>query len=665
MALEVWPVGGLVAERQPGMAESLNWSAVGRLSQGVVRARTADEGIANALAVLIDGGVAAAVAVWVYEPQGGRLVLAGERGLPSEGDQRPVWPDQAKLPLNSGGLLIGVLEAYSDHRDGFTDDQRGALQLLAGLLSVSLHRHRADGEAGPGGVDQERLDELELLWKLTRETEQAISYPALFESLLRCLGEVLPFDAAALLLAGGAHPECTVALRRHGHRGLIDELTRRTAAAFGSYATFRPVIDLTTLRVIGEPDEDAAALPLGHGFAVPLAQGDAVVGVIYVAAVGETTFSEGQVRVLHRFAQHASASMDRVRNLIAIEMERLETIIASLPQGVVLLDRDGHILLQNRHGRRRLGLLGVDGKAVHRLHDLALDGLVREAVASGIDLVRREVEVRHGDRTFHLSLTVVPVRDEEELVGVVLSIEDITEIRQTEQRLFHDARLASIGEFASGLAHELNNPMMIILGIAEVLGEDSDLPEPKQALLADMQEATLRAADIVKQLMVFADTQRDAGWDALDLAEVLEQALSLVASQCERDGITVHREWADDVPMVEGNAGKLQQLVLGLLRNAGEAIVHSGVGGRVEIRTRVEQGEVLVEVEDDGPGVPAELRNKIFDVFFTTKRDYQGKGLGLSVAHRIALEHNGTLTVHPASGRGSLFRLTLPACRLG
>jgi two-component system NtrC family sensor kinase len=273
------------------------------------------------------------------------------------------------------------------------------------------------------------------------------------------------------------------------------------------------------------------------------------------------------------------------------------------------------------------------------------------------------VELRYDDRSYNYQVVVVPVRDEEQLVGTVLSIQDVTKARQTEQRLFRDARLASIGEFAAGLAHELNNPMMIILGIAEMLQEDDRPLADRQSLMISMQEAALRASAIVEQMTVFADTQCGVGWDTLFLPEILDEALGLVMTQCEADGITVHREWQAETPPVEGSAAGLQEVVLALVRNAHEAIVHSRVGGNIWVRSLTNGDWVVVEVEDDGPGVPEELRQRMFDVFYSTKRDYQGKGLGLSIAHRIAQEHSGTLSYDESSTGGALFRLTLPQQR--
>ncbi len=642
---------------------AIDWAALAQASQMLCRAATESHLLELAIDTARDTCGAEAAAIWLYDPAGGRLQLAQQDGLDTPAATRPQWAGLFKLPLNSGRALIGVLEAYTSAEAGFETEVEQALRILGGLVAAAVHRLResARADASRGTVvDRERLTELELLWGLTEATGHATNHRELFEAILTRLPGLVPFDAAVLLTLSGERPEGLVALGAAGHLGLIPAVLARAQEALARAGGVCERIDESQVKVLTKPAATAGEAVLRHGFGLPLTRQGEAVGVIYVASVGDGAYEPQQIAALHRFGSLASASLDRLQRHQAVEIERLATIIYSVPQGVVLLDAVGRVLMINSPGRTRLALLNGDDAQVTALGATPLVELVDEAIASGVDLTRREIELRSGSQIHHFSTTVVAVRDARELVGTVLSIEDVTELRQTEQRLFHDARLASIGEFASGLAHELNNPMMIILGTAEVLADDPGISEEKQGLLDEMQLATLRAAEIVKQLMIFADQQQDEGWDTLDLHEVLREALELVLSQCERDGVTVSLAWDEAAPPVQGNAGKLQQIVLSLLRNAYEAIIQSGTGSSIVIRSRAGRDAVYVEVADDGPGVPPELRARIFDVFFTTKRDYQGKGLGLSIAHRLAIEHGGDLGVTDRPGGGSIFRLTLP-----
>lgn len=662
MSLEASLLAQLSGGSRPASAPAgVDWLAAGKQVQMLARARGKGDLLERALHVLSTTCGADAAAVWLCDELGQQLELVGERGMEHpELEARPNWTDSYKLPLNSGGTLVGVVEAFAVGEDGFSCEQKSAIELVASTLANALHRHRLARELGAlREAARDAPPDLDSLLRLWQATSHALDLPSLFESLLASLAEEVPYDAAALLVAGADGPQYYFSLRGSGSREHLDELCERACQAYLEQGG-EPLSGDPEAYVLEDEGHHASDAALAAGFGVPLAQGGALAGLLYVSAVDPGAFNERQVRVLHAFAGHAVDSMERVRDLLQVELERLETIVQSLPQGVVLLDHEGEVLLANRHGREWLELLSPGEGAVSALAGKRLAALVDEAEQTGNDLTHYEVELRDQDRTYNFDLTIVPAHEGMELVGTVLSIHDISDVRQTELRLYHDARLASIGEFASGLAHELNNPMMILLGLAEVL-QDAELEAgDRRVMLGEIQSAAVRAADIVKQLMVFADTQRSAGWDTIYLQETLPQAVALLVSQYEREGVQLAVALPGDLPPVQGDASRLQQVLLSLVSNAREAIVHSGQGSRVQITGQAVDDEVWIEVGDDGPGIPPDLRETIFDVFFTTKRDYQGKGLGLSIAHRIAREHAGRLSLEECPLGGALFRLALP-----
>lgn len=637
-------------------ARGVDWAAIAGELRRLARGTCREDLLAAALDILTTTCGAAAAAIWTYEAVGGSLRPAADRGLSRGGQagQRD-WTDLLKLPLHAGGRLVGVLEAYASGEHEFTAEQRAAAEMVAATLACGLHvadlaERLAAAERERAAL--ERTDDLDTIARMWR-AGHALTYPALFTAVLDGLGDALAYDAAALLLGGETEPEFLPVLRAAAGPQHLADLRGRAAAALAELTGDHP-----------EPEtSEPVTASFRSGFAVALVDQGQSIGVIYLAALAPDAFTESQIRLVRVLAEHAVDSMRHLNEMLTVEAERLQTIIESLPQGVVLLGAAGEVLLSNRPGRVQLGLLCPEGGPITELGGRALGELTAEALASGIDLARHEYELRRADRTYNLEVTLVPVRERSELVGTVLSIRDVSGERQAEQRLYHDARLASIGALAAGLAHELNNPLMITLGLAEVLEEDAATVEAHRELLREIREASLRAADVVRQLMTFADSQQQTGWDTLYLPEVIDQAVGMVASPYARDGVQVTTAYAADLPPVEGNAGKLQQVVLNLLSNSYEAILHSGVGRQVEVRVEAVDGEVWVEVDDDGPGVPDELQSTIFDVFFTTKRDYHGKGLGLSIAHRVALEHHASLGLAPSRLGGACFRLALPAQR--
>lgn len=660
MGSEAALLGDPTADDWHAPAADVDWPACGALSAALARATDRPALLRAALQLLRGPIGAAAAAVWEYRDDG-HLEVAGDDGL-GDDDTRPAWTDLFKTPLSSGGKLIGVLEAYSLATDGFSDDQRAALQMAAALLADALCRLRlaAAAERRPGDETAERLEELEAVWRLWRATATASSLHEVFEGLLVELPDTVPYDAAAYLDLTG-EPTCILHLRDLARDQVPDLIERLQHGAAEHGAA--PELSPERVMLVGVDLAPLEGPPLGAGVAVPISSDHGLLGLLFLATHEPDRLTEQQVRVLTSYAAHAADAVDRVRLMRAVEIERLQTMIDSLPMGVVLLDVDGRRLLTNPAGRRSLALLGADGERVSRLGRLDLNELLREAAEQRLDLIEREVEVRAANQSFNFAVSLVPVSDRGEPLGTVLSIEDISARRQSESRLFQDARLAAVGDFAAGLAHELNNPLMIILGLAESLADSGDAPADWSPPLAEIQAAALRAADIVGQVTRFADTQAEASWDHLDLREVLDPALALVATQCGRDGIEMTVDWPASLPPVMGNAGQLQQIALFLVHNAREAIIqHDGPRGdepRIAVSCGSDGTWLWLEVADNGPGVDPALAERIFEVFFTTKHDWKGKGLGLSIAARLARDHGGDLTLQP-SETGARFRLRLP-----
>ena len=229
-------------------------------------------------------------------------------------------------------------------------------------------------------------------------------------------------------------------------------------------------------------------------------------------------------------------------------------------------------------------------------------------------------------------------------------------VRELERQLFHAERLATVGRLAAGIAHEINNPLE---GMANYLALAHDALARGDAAAADgrlrsVREGLDRAAGIVRQVLAHADPSA-APRTEVDLARVLEETARFVQSRPEFRSV----DFAVDLPvaplLVLGNAVMLGQVAVNLILNACEA---QPGGGRVEVRARREEGQVVAEVADRGPGIPEGDRQRIFEPFYSTK---DSTGLGLSVCHSIVRDHGGELSAAAREGGGSVFRMRLPA----
>jgi signal transduction histidine kinase len=243
----------------------------------------------------------------------------------------------------------------------------------------------------------------------------------------------------------------------------------------------------------------------------------------------------------------------------------------------------------------------------------------------------------------------------------------VRELEATQAQLLQAGKLSAVGQLVSGVAHELNNPLSVILGYAQLLSA-RDLPADVRRPVEMMLAQGGRMAKIVQSLLLFS-RQRKAERGAVDVREAIEQPLSLRATQLMLSGIRVSATYGEGVPPAEGDAHQLQQVFLNLILNAEQAILGNRVGGqrvgdaiRITTGVRVDQEQtwVVITVADNGPGIPRDALRRIFEPFFTTKKVGEGTGLGLSVSYGIVQQHGGRLSVESRPGH-TVFTIELPA----
>ncbi|MBI4700613.1 MAG: two-component sensor histidine kinase [Deltaproteobacteria bacterium] len=234
------------------------------------------------------------------------------------------------------------------------------------------------------------------------------------------------------------------------------------------------------------------------------------------------------------------------------------------------------------------------------------------------------------------------------------------------QQLFDAAKLASVGEMAAGVAHEINNPLAIVYETAGLMkdtldpafGQELD-PDRFRELLDTIEQATLRGRNVTRQLLAFA-RRHEPEPVPLDAAEQIRQVLAVKESAFRVSNIEVVTELAPALPPVLCDATQLEQVLLNLLNNARDAI---GSGGRITVRTRRQGRMVAIEVQDTGCGMTREQMNRAFFPFYTTKAVGRGTGLGLSISYGIVKAHGGRIEVESEVGVGTTFVMTLPAVR--
>lgn len=232
------------------------------------------------------------------------------------------------------------------------------------------------------------------------------------------------------------------------------------------------------------------------------------------------------------------------------------------------------------------------------------------------------------------------------------------ELQDTFEQVKRADRLSAIGQLAAGLAHEIRNPLASIDGAAEVLEVASDQPELRKETVNIIRKECSRLNRLLTSLLDFA-RPRPPEWREVDLSKVLDSVIDLVSHSAGK-GIRFHKETARGVPRLLGDAEQLTQVMLNLTLNAAQAMPQ---GGDVWLTARPAEDGIVIEIKDQGAGIPEANMDRIFDPFFTTKDT--GTGLGLSVVHQIVTQHGGTVTVTGNQDKGTTFRLFFPQSRGG
>lgn len=263
-----------------------------------------------------------------------------------------------------------------------------------------------------------------------------------------------------------------------------------------------------------------------------------------------------------------------------------------------------------------------------------------------------------------VSARVIDYRGEEVIVSSTVDMSREVEMQRTlsEQReqIFQSEKMSALGELLAGVAHELNNPLSVVVGHALMLREESTDPDILRRL-EKISEASERCARIVKSFLAMA-RQQPARLAPMGLREAVETAVEALNAGANGLGVPVQIDFERDMPWTMGDADQLVQVIINLLTNADQAIAASGVGDRITVTARYDKRDRMIEmrVSDNGPGVPKDIRSRIFDPLFTTKDVGKGTGIGLAFCHRVITSHNGQIRLESDRGDGATFMIRLP-----
>jgi PAS domain S-box-containing protein len=283
------------------------------------------------------------------------------------------------------------------------------------------------------------------------------------------------------------------------------------------------------------------------------------------------------------------------------------------------------------------------------------------AVLAGNQVDNLELQILRADgRVGQFSVNLSPMRDDAgHVTSIIVVMSDVTDAASLQAKLMHAEKMAAVGQLVSGVAHEVNNPLTAILGFADLLMENSELPESARKDLRVILQEAQRTKQIVQNLLSFA-RQMPPQRKPVQLNAILKRTVQLRSYDLQSRGVGVTEHFEEELPFVVGDAHQLQQVFLNILNNAYDAVKESTSTPRIEISTCSNDAFVEISFRDNGHGISQSER--IFDPFFTTKHVGEGTGLGLSICYGIVKEHGGEiLCFNNEQGAGATFTVRLPA----
>jgi two-component system NtrC family sensor kinase len=422
--------------------------------------------------------------------------------------------------------------------------------------------------------------------------------------------------------------------------------------------------------LLAEESEDArpvvaAGVAVRRAAVFPLRAHGVTVGILAVADPRRGTFDQQTLKLLATVSAHAAIVLSNARffDLVRAGRDQWETTFNALAEGLAVVDEHNRIRRANR------ALAALVGSSTSALSNRVLPDVFLPDSAELPQLLDAARQGRptppltgRTPRDRVLRIAAAPMRGEGSAAWAVVLVEDVTEQAHLESQLIQSEKMAAVGQLVSGVAHELNNPLTSIAGLAEFLLEQPAPGDRDRDHLRVIREQADRATQIVRNLLTFA-RKGPADVEPYQLNELVDRTVALVAFEAALQEIAFDLTLDPSLPELLGDRYQIQQVVLNLVTNAIHAVRGNppGRARRVRIATALEGDLVTLRVADSGPGIDSALLPHIFTPFFTTKDPGHGTGLGLSISYRILEGHGGSLSVEQPAEGGAVFVVRLPA----
>ncbi|MFZ0286460.1 MAG: ATP-binding protein, partial [Terriglobales bacterium] len=353
---------------------------------------------------------------------------------------------------------------------------------------------------------------------------------------------------------------------------------------------------------------------------------------------------------------HLGQQMRDAKEIFSALKDNVDQIMANLQDGLMLFTRDSRVVLVSASVERFLGRPRREllGRTVSQIFTPGSDlgGLILDSFQWQRAIAQQELESPNGKRV-QVSLDFIHERGTP--IGALLTLRDAESVRQIGDEIEMSRRMSASGRITRGVAHEVKNPINAIVLHLQLLQNKLQQVDPDTRRHMDVIGNEIHRLDRVVQILVDFTRPRDLRIEEIDLKRLLDDVLMLATPDAEQHGVAIVRDSAPQPLSVKVDVDFMKQAILNVVLNGVQAMPHGGI---LNISVRCEEGQVVTEIRDEGGGIPPEIQEKIFELYFTTKPG--GSGIGLAQTYQVMQWHYGSVDFVSVDGHGTTFRLSLP-----
>lgn len=397
---------------------------------------------------------------------------------------------------------------------------------------------------------------------------------------------------------------------------------------------------------------------------IPLSCRNRLLGIMVITELPCEVLNDAFQELLLSIGQQIGLTIESLQNMQNLRRSTtlLQSVFDGISDSLILIDPDGSLKMANQTFLQRYNLLREDAIGMSVETILSKQQSVLGVQLQDIDLQAKKPhtkELQLNDGTI-FDMFFYPILNSDGTVhAIVCFAKDVTSIKETEQRIQQTEKLAAVGQLAAGVAHEINNPLGVILCYTDIIKDNESCDKEIINDISVIERHAENCRRIVADLLDFSRSKASyLAKRSQTINPVIENVLAMVQQQFKKKQLTVSIDLNTNLQPCFMDSGRIQQVVLNLVMNSIQAVANKG---KIAISTwAAEDDNIIVSIKDDGPGIPKDILAKIFDPFFSTKEPGQGTGLGLSVSYGIIREHDGEIRVTSTPGNGAHFSIILP-----